>query len=59
MVFEYYGLIEEPFGVTPDPRFLYLGPKHREALASLLYGTAANRGLTMGELSLTLSPCLN
>jgi type II secretory pathway predicted ATPase ExeA len=44
MVFEHYGLIEEPFGVTPDPRFLYLGPKHREALASLLYGTEANRG---------------
>ena len=44
MVFEYYGLIEEPFGVTPDPRFLYLGPKHREALASLLYGTEMNRG---------------
>jgi type II secretory pathway predicted ATPase ExeA len=44
MVVEHFGLIEEPFGVTPDPRFLYLGPKHREALASLLYGTEANRG---------------
>jgi general secretion pathway protein A len=41
---EYYGLIEQPFGVTPDPRFLYLGRKHREALASLLYGTEADRG---------------
>jgi type II secretory pathway predicted ATPase ExeA len=44
MVLEHYGLIEQPFGVTPDPRFLYLGRKHREALASLLYGTEANRG---------------
>ena len=44
MFLEHYGLIEEPFGVTPDPRFLYLGSKHREALASLLYGTEANRG---------------
>ena len=44
MFLEHYGLMEEPFGVTPDPRFLYLGPKHREALASLLYGTEANRG---------------
>ena len=44
MVLEQYGLIQEPFGVTPDPRFLYLGLKHREALASLLYGTEANRG---------------
>ena len=41
---EYYGLREQPFGVTPDPRFLYLGLKHREALASLLYGTQTNRG---------------
>src|ERR1700719_5094616 len=44
MYLEHYGLVEEPFGVTPDPRFLYLGPKHREALASLLYGTESNRG---------------
>jgi general secretion pathway protein A len=44
MLLEHYGLFEEPFGVTPDPRFLYLGSKHREALASLLYGTEANRG---------------
>jgi general secretion pathway protein A len=44
MFLEHYGLFEEPFGVTPDPRFLYLGSKHREALASLLYGTEANRG---------------
>lgn len=44
MLLEHYGLVEQPFGVTPDPRFLYLGLKHREALASLLYGTEANRG---------------
>ena len=34
---EYYGLIEQPFGVTPDPRFLYLGAKHRQALDVLNY----------------------
>jgi general secretion pathway protein A len=44
MVLDFYKLAEQPFGVTPDPRFLYLGPKHREALASLLYGTECNRG---------------
>jgi general secretion pathway protein A len=44
MFLEYFGLIEQPFGVTPDPRFLHLGPKHREALASLVYGTENNRG---------------
>jgi general secretion pathway protein A len=41
---EHFGLIEQPFGVTPDPRFLHMGAKHREALASLVYGTEANRG---------------
>jgi type II secretory pathway predicted ATPase ExeA len=44
MFLEHYGLIEQPFGVTPDPRFLHMGAKHREALASLVYGTETNRG---------------
>jgi general secretion pathway protein A len=44
MFLEHYKLAEQPFGVTPDSRFLYLGPKHREALASLVYGTESNRG---------------
>src|SRR5579864_3315139 len=41
---EHFGLSEQPFGVTPDPRFLYLGPQHRQALAALNYGTELNRG---------------
>src|ERR1700726_5100344 len=41
---KYFGLREQPFGVTPDPRYLYLGAAHREALASLYYGIEANRG---------------
>jgi type II secretory pathway predicted ATPase ExeA len=41
---EYFGLIEQPFGVTPDLRFLYLGAKHRQALDVLNYGTELNRG---------------
>jgi type II secretory pathway predicted ATPase ExeA len=40
----YFGLKEQPFGVTPDPRFLYLGHTHRQALAALTYGTELNRG---------------
>jgi type II secretory pathway predicted ATPase ExeA len=44
MVRDYYKLREEPFGVTPDSRFLYSSPTHREALASLLYGIEARRG---------------
>jgi type II secretory pathway predicted ATPase ExeA len=44
MIHQFFGLREQPFGVTPDPRYLYLGPGHREALASLFYGVEANRG---------------
>jgi general secretion pathway protein A len=44
MLSEYFKLAEEPFGVTPDPRFLFLGAQHREAMASLAYGTEKNRG---------------
>jgi general secretion pathway protein A len=34
----FYGLAERPFNTTPDPRFLFLAPSHREALAQLIYG---------------------
>ncbi len=52
MFIEFFGLREQPFGVSPDPRYLYLGPAHREALASLYYGIEANRGF----LSLVARP---
>ena len=35
---EYFQLKENPFALTPDPRFLFLSQQHREALAHLLYG---------------------
>jgi general secretion pathway protein A len=44
MFLEYYGLREQPFGVTPNPRYLYHSPIHREALASLIYGIEADLG---------------
>jgi general secretion pathway protein A len=44
MFLQFYGLNEQPFGVTPDPRFLYLAPAHQEALASLVYGIETGRG---------------
>jgi general secretion pathway protein A len=44
MFLDYYHLREQPFGVTPDPRFLYLSQTHREAIASLYYGVEASRG---------------
>ena len=44
MFLECYHLREHPFGVTPDPRFLYLSAGHREALAALQCGIEAGRG---------------
>jgi type II secretory pathway predicted ATPase ExeA len=44
MFLDFYKMKEQPFGVTPDPRFLYLGQSHREALASLYYGIQSDRG---------------
>jgi general secretion pathway protein A len=44
MVLDYFKLREQPFGVTPDSRYLFLSPTHREALASLLYGVDAGCG---------------
>ena len=44
MFLDFYGLREQPFGVTPDPRYLYLSVGHREALASLIYGVESGRG---------------
>jgi len=44
MVLNYYNLRDQPFGVTPDPRYLYSSASHREALASLTYGIRSRRG---------------
>jgi general secretion pathway protein A len=44
MFLQHYGMHEQPFGVTPNPRYLYLSQTHREALASLVYGIEAGRG---------------
>jgi len=44
MFLEYYGLRDQPFGVTPDPRYLYFSATHREALASLFYGIETGCG---------------
>src|SRR3989449_1805623 len=44
MYLTFYGLTEKPFNATPDPRFLYMSPAHREALAQLLYGVRERKG---------------
>jgi len=48
----FYGLREKPFNLTPDPRFLYLSDKHKEAFAHLLYGIRSRTGFVMvtGEI---------
>lgn len=44
MYLTFYGLKEKPFSATPNPKFLYLTPGHREALAQLLYGVQESKG---------------
>lgn len=44
MYASYFGLSAEPFSLTPDPAYLYLGPEHREAMAAVRYGLADRRG---------------
>jgi general secretion pathway protein A len=43
----FFGLRERPFELTPNPRYLLLTPRHREALSNLEYGIASRRGLTV------------
>jgi general secretion pathway protein A len=40
----YFGLNENPFTLSPDPRYLYLSPQHREALNCLIYGIGEKKG---------------
>jgi general secretion pathway protein A len=40
----FYNLKEQPFGTTPDPRYLYKSDGHREALAYLAYGVFQKKG---------------
>jgi general secretion pathway protein A len=54
MVLDYFKLREQPFGVTPDARYLFLSSTHKEALGSLLYGIEEGCGF----LALIASPGL-
>ncbi|MBU0675292.1 MAG: AAA family ATPase [Proteobacteria bacterium] len=49
---KHFNLEEKPFSIAPDPRFLYMSEKHREALAHLLYGLKSDGGfiLLTGEV---------
>ena len=59
----YFGLTEAPFSMTPDPRYLYMSERHREALAHLLYGIGEGGGFVqltgeVGTGKTTLCRCL-
>ena len=41
MYAHHFGLTQDPFSIAPDPRYLFMSERHREALAHLLYGVAA------------------
>jgi general secretion pathway protein A len=49
---QYFGLNDSPFSIAPNPLFLYMSERHREALAHLLYGVKSQGGfiLLTGEV---------
>jgi general secretion pathway protein A len=47
MYLNFYGLNKEPFGITPDPAFLFLSHSHKEALAAVMYGVEKRKGFVV------------
>jgi general secretion pathway protein A len=43
MYSQHFGLTQDPFSIAPDPRYLFMSERHREALAHLLFGVAGAR----------------
>src|SRR5947208_11585859 len=52
MYTQFFGLQHEPFSIAPDPRYLFMSERHREALAHLLYGVRGGGGFVLlsGEI---------
>jgi general secretion pathway protein A len=48
----HFGLTQEPFSIAPDPHYLFMSERHREALAHLLYGVRGGGGFVLltGEI---------
>jgi len=48
----FFGLKQAPFSIAPDPRYLFMSERHREALGHLLYGLAGGGGFVLlsGEI---------
>ena len=49
MYAHHFGLSQDPFSIAPDPRYLFMSERHREALAHLLYGVAGPHGAAGGS----------
>ena len=63
MYLEHFGLKELPFSISPDPRYLYMSERHREALAHLIYGLNSDGAFILltgdvGTGKTTISRCL-
>ncbi len=59
----YFGLTEPPFSITPNPRYLYMSGRHREAMAHLIYGLRETGGFVqltgeVGTGKTTLCRCM-
>jgi general secretion pathway protein A len=52
MYTQFFNLKQSPFSIAPDPRYLYMSERHREALAHLLYGVGSGGGFVLltGEI---------
>ena len=52
MYTNHYGLADLPFSIAPDPRYLFMSQRHREALAHLMYGIRGDGGFVLltGEI---------
>jgi general secretion pathway protein A len=52
MYTQFFNLKQSPFSIAPDPRYLYMSERHREALAHLLYGVNSGGGFVLltGEI---------
>ncbi|KPQ01415.1 AAA family ATPase [Marinobacter sp. HL-58] len=62
MYYDFFGFREPPFSIAPDPRYLYLSERHKEALAHLMFGVQGQGGFIVitGEVGTgktTVSRC--
>ena len=47
MYLNYFGLNDNPFSIAPNPDYLYMSPRHKEALAHLTFGLRESGGFVM------------